>query len=175
MLTCRHLTRDEVARIWSIDRREVIERMYALEDGAVVLRTEHHDVEGWPPDEVEHSGPVLLECFDRGGWCHGQFDGGRLVAAAILESRFMGPRQDQLQLRFLHVSNAYRRRGIGEHLFGLAKAEARAMGARQMYISATPSEHTIDFYVRRGCRVATRPDPHLLALEPEDIHLEIDV
>jgi hypothetical protein len=26
-----------------------------------------------------------------------------------------------------------------------------------------------------GCRVTTHPDPELLALEPEDIHLECDV
>ena len=40
-----------------------------------------------------------------------------------------------------------------------------------MYISATPSEHTINFYLRQGCVVASEVDPELFALEPEDIHL----
>jgi hypothetical protein len=44
-----------------------------------------------------------------------------------------------------------------------------------MYISATPSEHTVDFYMRLGCRLAAEPDPELYAFEPEDIHLECDV
>ena len=55
-------------------------------------------------------------------------------------------------------------------LWGLR--EARRRGAEWMYISATPSENTIGFYLRLGCRVALEPDPELFELEPEDIHLE---
>lgn len=171
----RQLTRQEVGQVWSIDRSEVIDRMVALKRAKLVIRPERHDVRGWPPEEIEHSGPMLLDCFDRGGWCFGEFDAGRLVAAAVLESRFIGPRLDQLQLRFLHVGRAHRGRGIGGRLFELARDAARAMGAWQLYISATPSENTINFYLRRGCRLTPEPDPELLALEPDDIHLECDV
>ena len=175
MLTFRNLSREEIAQVWSIDRSEVIDKIYHLENGSLVLRSEHHDVQGWPPSEAELYGPMLFECFDRGGWCYGQFDDERLVGVAILDSRFIGPRHDQLQLKFLHVSNAYRGRGIGRQLFELAKATARKKGARQLYVSATPSENTINFYLRSGCRVTAQPDPQLFALEPEDIHLECDV
>jgi hypothetical protein len=44
-----------------------------------------------------------------------------------------------------------------------------------MYISATPSENTVNFYMRLGCEIASEPDPELLAREPEDIHLECAV
>jgi hypothetical protein len=44
-----------------------------------------------------------------------------------------------------------------------------------LYISATPSENTINFYLRSGCRVTAQLDPELFALEPKDIHLECDV
>jgi predicted N-acetyltransferase YhbS len=175
VLTSRQLSRQEVAQVWSIDRTEVIDKVYYLKNGSLVLRSEHHDVRGWPPGEAEHYSPMLLECFDRGGWCCGQFDDARLVGAAILESRFIGRRLDQLQLKFLHVSNADRGRGIGRHLFESAKAAARANGARQLYISAIPSEHTVKFYLRSGCRVTKQPDRELLALEPDDIHLECDL
>ncbi len=175
MLASRHLSRDEIAQVWSIDRSEVSDSVYYLENGSLVLKSEHHDLKGWPPAEAEHYTPVLLECFDQGGWCYGHFDETRLVGAAILESRFIGPRRNRLQLKFLHVSNAYRRRGVGGHLFGLAKAVAREKGAKQIYISATPSENTVNFYLRLGCRVTMQPDPELLALEPEDIHLECEV
>jgi hypothetical protein len=54
----------------------------------------------------------------------------------------------------------------------MAKAEAIRRGAKSIYVSATPSEHTVDFYLRAGCRVTLEPDPALLELEPEDIHFE---
>lgn len=175
MRTFRHLSREEIAQVWSIDRTEVTDNVYYLENGALALRPEHHDLRGWPLGEAEHNTPLLLDCFDRGGWCYGHFDCGRLIGVAILETRFIGPRHDHLQLKFLHVSNASRRQGVGGRLFELAKAVARERGAKQLYISATPSQDTIDFYLRLGCRVTTQPDPELLALEPEDIHLECDV
>lgn len=171
----RRLSRDELPLIWTIDRSEVIKAVYVLEDGALVLRPEHFEATGWPPGEAEIYTPILLDCFDRGGWFCGLFDGEKLVGIAVLESRFIGRDRDQLQLKFLHVSNGYRKRGLGKRLFELARAEARRRGARKMYVSATPSQNTIDFYLRLGCRVTPEPDPALFELEPEDIHLECDV
>jgi hypothetical protein len=46
------------------------------------------------------------------------------------------------------------------------------LGAAGLYVSATPSENTVDFYRRRGCRITPDADPELLAPEPEDIHFE---
>lgn len=175
MISGRPLAREEIETLWSIDRSEVIEHVYRLDRGGLVLEPRRIDVRGWPPGEAEKYTPLLVECFDRGGWFHGLFDGGLLVGVAVLESKRIGPREDRLQLKFLHVSRAYRGRGLGRRLFALAKAEARARGARGMYVSATPSQHTIDFYRQLGCVVAREPDPDLLALEPEDIHLECEV
>jgi hypothetical protein len=49
------------------------------------------------------------------------------------------------------------------------------LGAATLYVSATSSENTVNFYLRRGCRVAAQPDEALFALEPEDIHLEFEI
>lgn len=171
MITGRMLTRDEIPAVWHINRREVINAVYYLADGALVLKPEHHDVRGWSPDGAEKYTPLLEECYDRGGWFYGLFDEDQLIGVAVLENRFIGPNKDQLQLKFLHVSHGYRDQGLGKRLFKLAQAEARRRGAKQLYISATPSEHTIRFYRNLGCQVTTEPDPELLALEPEDIHL----
>jgi predicted N-acetyltransferase YhbS len=173
--TGRHLLRDEIGQVWKIDRSEVIDNVYHFENGALVLRPEHHDVSGWPPGEAEKYTPILLDCFDRGGWFHGAFDREDLIGAVVLENQRIGKSNDQLQLKFLHVSNSYRNRGLGKQLFELAKAAAREKGAKRLYISATPSENTINFYMRLGCTVADEPDPELFELEPEDIHLECDV
>ena len=169
----RRLSRDELERVWSIDRTELVERVYSVEHGELVLRNERHDVRGWPPGEPERYGPILLDCFERGGACWGAFDGETRVGVAVLESRFSGRRRDTLQLKFLHVSHSHRKTGLGRALFERAAERARELGARSLYVSATPSENTINFYLRRGCRVAAELDPELFALEPEDIHLEL--
>jgi predicted N-acetyltransferase YhbS len=175
MIEGRELTRAEVLCMWDIDRREVIDNIYYFENGGLVLKREHYDMQGWPPGEAELYTPILLDCFDHGGWFYGLFDGDRLVAAVVLESRFIGPREDLLQLKSLHVSSAYRNQGLGKRLFELAKSRAREQGAKGLYVSATPSEHTVEFYIRLGCRLASTPDPELFDLEPEDIHLECPI
>lgn len=175
MITFRHLSRDEILQIWVIDRREIIENIYVLEQGDLILKPDYFDVQGWPPGEQEASTSIFLDCFDRGGWFYGAFDGAQLVAVAILESEFIGKQHDQLQLKFLHVSYAYRKTGLGKQLFEMARTTARERGAKMMYVSATPSENTIHFYFKRGCVVTPDPDPALFALEPEDIHLVCDV
>ncbi len=168
----RELTRAEVSHYWDIDRREVIDNIYYLIDGELVLKPEHYDVQGWPAGEPELYTQLMLDCFDHGGWLYGLFDADKLVAAVVLESKFIGPHRDLLQLKALHVSCNYRDRGLGRYLFQLAKVKAQSLGAKGLYISATPSEHTINFYLRLGCKVTPTPDPDLFALEPEDIHLE---
>jgi predicted N-acetyltransferase YhbS len=168
----RELTRAEVSRIWDIDRREVIDNIYYYEHEELVLKPEHYDLQGWPPGEADLYTPLLLDCFDRGGWFYAVFDNEQLIAAVVLESKFIGPHSDLLQLKQLHVSSSWRGRGLSRQLFDLAKSRARARGARGLYISATPSEHTVNFYMRLGCTLASALDPELFALEPEDIHLE---
>ncbi|MEN8162243.1 MAG: GNAT family N-acetyltransferase, partial [Myxococcota bacterium] len=148
---------------------------YRREGDRLRLVREHHEVRGWPPGEPEKYGPILLDCFDRGGSCYGVFDGGALVGAAVLESRFIGRREDRLQLKFLHVSRGHRGSGLGVRLFAKVVERARELGARQLYVSSTTSENTVRFYLNRGCRPAEEVDAALFALEPEDIHLELDL
>jgi predicted N-acetyltransferase YhbS len=170
--TERDLRRDEVGLIWSIDRSEVVDGIYYLENGNLVLKPEHHDVSGWAGKEIERYTSILLDCYDRGGWFYGAFDGPELAGVVVLENRFIGRDRDQLQLKYLYVTRTLRNTGLGKALFRKAMQKAREQGAQRLYISATPSENTVRFYLRLGCRVTKEPDPELLALEPEDIHLE---
>jgi predicted N-acetyltransferase YhbS len=172
MITGRVLERPEIQLIWTIDRSEEIHNIYVLEEGALVLKPAYFLARGWPPGEAEKYTPVLLDCFERGGWFYGFFDGSQLVAIAVVETAMIGKNRDLLQLKELHVSQGYRGRGLGKKLFDLSKEIARQRGARGLYISATPSEHTIQFYLRQGCALSAQPDPDLFAFEPEDIHLE---
>jgi predicted N-acetyltransferase YhbS len=172
MISGRELKRTEVESVWQIDRAEVIENVYYLENGQLVLKPERWEIAGWPAGEAELYTPLLMDCFDRGGWFYGLFDDDQLIGVVVLETRFIGPRADLLQLKFMHVSNRYRSHGLGRRLFQLAASRARQRGAHGLYISATPSENTVNFYTRLGCFPTASPDPELAALEPEDIHLE---
>jgi predicted N-acetyltransferase YhbS len=183
VMTIRALLRKEIERVWNIDRSEVVDNIYRFENGTLILRPHNFDpilaqlsgfVPGWPPGEAEKYTPILLDCFDRGGWFYGAFEGGQLVGAVVLDNKLIGKHKDQLQLKFLHVSSSYRQKGLGARLFQLARTTARQDGAKRLYISATPSENTVNFYLRLGCAVAADPDQELFDLEPEDTHLECD-
>lgn len=168
----RFLERNEISLIWQIDRREIIHNIYQLQDGELILVPDYFDAPGWPPNEAEHYTPILTDCFDRGGTFWGAFEDDNIIGAAILESKFIGSQRDTLQLKFLHVSHKQRNQGLGKKLFHLVAEKAGALGAKKLYISATPSENTINFYMKLDCTFAGEIDPDLFALEPEDIHLE---
>jgi len=172
MIKGRQLSRDDIRAVWTIDRSEIIDAVYYLIDGTLVLKLEHYDMRGWPAGEADKYTPILEACYDDGGWFYGLFDGDKLVGAAVLGSRFVGTGNARLQLRFLHIAKPYRGKGLGKHLFCLARDEARGRGAMYMYVSATPAERTVKFYLGLGCTVTREPDPELFAFEPDDIHLE---
>ena len=172
IMIIRLLQRDEIPLIWQIDRREIVENIYCLDNGELVLKPDYFDIQGWPSGEAELYTPILLDCHDRGGPFWGAFENDVMIGIAILESKFSGSRQETLQLKFLHVSHDYRKQGLGTRLFNIAVEKAKTLGAKKLYISATPSENTVNYYIRLRCVLAQEIDPELFALEPEDIHLE---
>jgi hypothetical protein len=44
VITGRELLRPEIEQIWRIDRSEVADNLYYLENGLLVLRSEHYDM-----------------------------------------------------------------------------------------------------------------------------------
>jgi len=170
-LVIRPLLHDEIDMIWTIDRSEVIHNVYRLRQGVLVLEPAYCEASGWPPGEIEKVTPSLYACFHRGGGFYGAFDDLHLIGAAVIDGDFIGPHRDWIALQGLYVSRAYRRKGVGTSLFEHARSMARERGAKRLYISSTPTQNTVDFYLRLGCEIASEPDPTLLALEPEDIHL----
>ncbi|WPA92686.1 GNAT family N-acetyltransferase [Providencia zhijiangensis] len=170
MREVRELTRDEIPNVWSIDRTELIEHLYLHQQGKLVLSAQRFDMKGWPEGETDAYTPHLLKSYDNGAVFFGIFDDEKLIAAASLDNVWRGENQDLLQLSFLHVSHQYRGEGLGSQLFKLCQQRALEKGAGGLYISATPSENTVHFYQYMGCELLEKPDPELLALEPEDIH-----
>jgi GNAT superfamily N-acetyltransferase len=171
-MNVRRLERGEIGRVWEIDRSEVHHHVYRMRDGGLVLTPFYFEIKGWRPGQREKDGPMLGACAARGGVFVGMFDGDeKIVGVAVVDAVPRGAAKDRLQLVKLYVSRDVRGRGVGTRLFEEARSIAREAGAHLLYVSATPTQNTVEFYLRRGCRLADPPDPELLALEPDDIHL----
>jgi GNAT superfamily N-acetyltransferase len=78
---------------------------------------------------------------------------------------------DSINLLYLYVSRPARGQGVGRNLFAEAAEAAQALGAKALYISAVPTENTVNFYLRLGAALVADPDPDLLEAEPDDVHL----
>lgn len=169
----RTLRRDEIEQVKDIDRSEIILQVYHVKDGRLTLKDELYNIKGWNPSELEKSLEHLYAIYDGNGTLYGAFDRDTLIAVSALEPTFIGKKQDQLQLYFHHVDSHHRRKGVGEKLLLKVIAKAKKLGAKKLYISATPSKNTVDFYMHRGCRLTSELNSRLYRLEPEDIHLEL--
>ncbi len=94
----RTLLPDEVDRVDEIDRTEVIDHIYYLREGQLVLEAEHWEVRGWGPEEIVSIKERLRECVDRGGMGWGAFDGDLLVGIAALDGKWIGSSERTLQM-----------------------------------------------------------------------------
>ena len=171
----RRLSREEISKLSQIDRTEIIDDVYYMRDGALVLEKEHHDVPQWSDADKQRRIEGLQQVFDQGATFYGAFDGNNLVGMSVLDHNPVRSGEKRLNLEGLWVSHGYRGSGVGRKLFQLAADEARERKAKAMYVSATPSKNTVHFYQRLGCKSAEPVDAYLYKNEPDDIHLELNL
>jgi len=168
----RRLSSDEIRLIGSIDRSEHIDSSYTIEDGQLLHEPEQIDILSWKLEGIgEHSVGGLIEDLEPlvvgGASLLGAFDQNEFLGLVIVDGSF---EPGLAWLVFLHVSRQHRRRGVASALWSAAERVALEAGADSMYVSATPSDSAVGFYLNRGCSLARPPHPQLLAKEPEDIH-----
>jgi ribosomal protein S18 acetylase RimI-like enzyme len=172
MVEIKRLTNSDVDRIAEIDRSEHVTLGYTFRDGKLEAEKVDWRVPGWFADGPEHSVQaqidLLTPILEQGGTVFGAFDGDSLVGVMVYRANLT---PDMAQLVFLHVSDGYRRQGIATRLTSECIRLAKADGAKQLYVSATPSESAVGFYQSQGFRLVDKPHPELYALEPEDIHM----
>jgi len=169
----RALEKDGIEDIRKIDRSEVIDQLYYYQNGELVLKKKYCDISGWDPNEIERTIANLYDLYDRSGSIFGLFQDERIVGVVALECKFIGSNNDQLQVVFLHIDKNYRKKGYGKILMNQAKEKAKELGAKKLYVSATPSKNTVDFYMHLGCKLASEINAELYQLESDDIHLEM--
>ena len=107
-----------------------------------------------------------------GGRAFGSFEEDRLLGIAVLRAALD---KDTAQLAGLYVDRECRRHGFANMLVGAVIDAALATGATNLYVSAVPSESAVGFYLSRGFRPVGTPRPELFDLEPEDIHMSLDI
>jgi len=170
----RELALHELVLIREIDRAEQIDTLYVQHGTRLELRRGDWSAPPWDPSgEGEHSvagqQAALDELVGGGATALGAFANARLVGIGVVVADL---RPGVAQLAYLHVTSGHRTRGIGGLLSDALEGIAREAGATSIVVSATPSLNTVRFYRRRGYEPMAEPVPALLALEPEDIHMQ---
>jgi GNAT superfamily N-acetyltransferase len=162
-------------RIAEIDRAEEILEIYYLQNGQLRLKSDRQTVTHFDKEELDEIIQRQHKLIKNSGRVIGAFDGDILVGVASVENVKRGIHRNYLKMDILYVSKSARGQKVGQNLLELCKTIAKGLGAEKLYISATPTRGTADFYLKNGAVMAQEIDPELFALEPEDIHLELEV
>jgi GNAT superfamily N-acetyltransferase len=172
MICYREMRPEEIARIAEIDRSDRVTHAYVQHGAEIMLEDVDWDVptfaaEGDHGHTIPHKVAAWRAVAEQGQtW--GAFEDERLMGIGILRRRLEG---DMAELAVLHVDRAHRCQGIGRQLSELMFAAARASGATSIYVSGSPVERAVRFYLSLGFKPTATPHPRLLADEPEDIHM----
>lgn len=173
MIEIREMEKTDIDRVAEIDRSERVTLGYFYQAGRLESQVVDWQVPRWYTEgDSEHSVQAQVSAWkpllEQGGTMFGAFDGDQLAGLAIYRPELT---ETMAQLAVLHVSHGYRRRGIATRLTAEIIRLARRDGARQLYVSATPSQSAVGFYQNQGFQLIDKPHPELYALEPEDIHM----
>jgi ribosomal protein S18 acetylase RimI-like enzyme len=173
MIEIKEMHTSDIDRVAEIDRSEHVTLAYTYQDGKLESEQVDWPVPNWAAEgNSEHSVQAKVAAWrpylEQGGTLFGALNGDRLVGLAIYRPKLTAT---TAQLAVLHVSNGYRRKGIAARLTTETVRLARQDGARDLYVSATPSKSAVGFYQSQGFQLIDEPHPELYALEPEDIHI----
>lgn len=169
----RELGAESIELIREIDRSERIDMQYTVKDGRLHSDRVEFEVPQWDSEgHGDHSFARRINEFrpivETGATLLGAFIDDQFAGIAIVDASF---EERTAWFAFLHVSQAYRRRGVASALWAACVEIAADTDLTSIYVSATPSGSAVGFYTSRGCQLAAPPHPALFAKEPEDIHL----
>ncbi len=166
-LDIRPLQPDELKKIYEIDRSEEIDHMY---------RQTGSELESYECNVCVHSDAAfwdsVYEDWDKavheGGSSFGAFDGDHLAGFALLKHEL---EPGVAQIMALYVSISYRLSGTAKSLFWEIQEAAKAANAKKLYVSATPTDSSVKFYLSQDFKPTATPNADLFKKEPEDIHM----
>lgn len=122
------LSRQQLDQLWEIDRSEIIDTLYRLDNGQLRAYREYYDVRGWDPHDRQVYTPIHEACYDRGGIFFAFFDDEQMIAAAALDTLPRGMNGELRQLLFFYVGAGKRGQGWGSDCFSMPCTSCQKWG-----------------------------------------------
>lgn len=145
-------------------RQQEITRIYVRKDKKYVLE-EQPGMMDWSIDKKRE---VAFDLVDSKYISYLALEEGKIIGFMSLVKELISER---MILDLIQVDKSFRGQGIGRILWEKAVEEACLNGARELYISACPSEETINFYRAMGADVTDNPILSIANDEPDDLQL----
>lgn len=158
----------------SFCRYQQVKRCWRKQNNEWVL-VDNKFVEDWDSSKKRSIIADLKSCLDAGGVVFGAIDDSKIIGFASVSSDLFGINKEYVELLMIHVSNAYRSKGIGRNLFALIAESEKKMGAKKIYISAHSSEESQAFYRKIGCVDAVEINQVIAQNEPFDVQMEFEL
>ena len=157
------------------DRYQEIKQYYKKENGNWILK-DHVFFGNWNKERYEEVNDIMKNTIiNKSGSVFGAFDGKKLIGFAVLGHKTFGTKNQYIELKFIHVSNGYRHKGIGKELFKYCIEKAKEIKIKKIYISTNTAEESQRFYINIGCKDAIEINKNLVEKEPYDRQMEYEV
>ncbi|MCM1289397.1 MAG: GNAT family N-acetyltransferase [Corallococcus sp.] len=151
-------------------RQEVKNCWRKVGNGYILLPVSY--TEDWTLSERRNLAEKIVRELSSGSRAFGAIIDGKTVGFALIIGKRFGSENQYVDLAELHVSEPYRRKGIGKTLFQIACDAAKELGGTKLYISAHSAEESIAAYKSYGCTLAKEINRTLAEKEPCDLQLE---
>lgn len=173
LIAYKKLTRKNFSRN-SLDnfiRHQEVNECLRLIDGEWKL-VKNEFTEDWDLDKRKEIADTILKKLDLQWIAYGAFSGNQLVGYIVISDEKFGSEMQYVELVLFHVSEPFRKMGIGTMLFKMICHEAKALGATKLYISAHSSKESQIAYRKLGCDHAKEINSEIAENEPFDIQME---
>ncbi len=154
-------------KIYQIDRSEEVEHRYRYIDGELKAFEENVSVPH-DPNYCDTYYDTWRDALESGAEAFGAFDEEQLSGIVILYPN-LEPETEQLLA--LYVDSNHRMSGIAKSLYLKAEDAAKSRKSKTLYVCATPTDSSVNFYLSQGFEPTATPNTGLFEKHPEDIHM----
>lgn len=167
LIEIRLLESSELDKIYQINRSEESEHRYCYIDGELNVLDEPltitADAKFWDNHFEEWK-----RALESGAEAFGAFDDETLSGIVILDPN-LAPGTERILA--LYVDLNHRLSGIAKSLYLKAQDAAKSRDSHTLYVCATPTDSSINFYLSQGFEPTSDPHQKLLEQHPNDIHM----
>lgn len=172
-ISYREMKFDDLKSLGDIDRSDYSNDVYVMRNGELICEKIEFNHKGFSPETIQEKIEKFSNMLLNGNHIFfGAYDGQTLIGIAGFEVKFRGKNMNMFDFGPLWIDRNSRQLGIGRELLNISASKAKELGAKKLYISATPVKNTVDFYLKMGCKVTDDIDIELFQEEPDDIHME---